>query len=142
MSLTREEIVGSRKGLKIVEVPTPEWADQSGNGAVFVRQVPASEADEAYAIVEGQAKGTLSRAKIMASWCVLGICDENGKRVLEKTDIPALLERPLTALQRCAVKIAELSGMLEEAERGEKKRRNERAKKVRIPTRKRRGPHG
>lgn len=110
MYLTKEQIFAA-DDIQFEDVPVPEWG-----GTVRVKSLMGNERDglEASMIV-GKGKNAQVnlenlRAKLVARSCV----DENGKRIFEDADIPALARKSALALNRVYEVAQRLSGISQE----------------------------
>lgn len=100
MALTKDAILAA-DDLPRAEVEMPEWG-----GTVWVRALGGSEFLAYAEAVEEMEDGV----EIMARLVVLSACDEDGKRLFDEADIPALKQKSLRAVKRLAEKAKELSG--------------------------------
>ncbi len=87
---TRNEILATLAD-SVQSVPTRAW------GTVYVRQLRGHEFDAFWSILEEEAG-----AQRLASFTVLALCDEQGKRLLKARDTTALLDGPLEPLAAVA----------------------------------------
>lgn len=108
--LNKETILAA-DDIQYEDVPVPEWG-----GVVRVKSLMGNERDglEASMIV-GKGKNAQVnlenlRAKLVARSCV----DENGKRIFDDTDIPALARKSALALNRVYEVAQRLSGITQE----------------------------
>ncbi len=108
-ALTRKDIASSKNLLRIEKFPTPEWGD--AKTWTYIRMLRADEADLVQRLCFQQAKAKTASTRIMAGWCVLGICDKAGKRLFGEDDIELFAQGPLIPLQRTALAIMELNGI-------------------------------
>lgn len=130
MHLTREAILNGKGRIQITQVPVPEWGD---NGAcVYVRTLRADEGGEVQQLAASHSKGEVNEARAMVGWCIMGICNKQGKRLFSEQDVDALLAAPLMAIQRCATAIMELNGVTEEAATQRRKKSGRTGKTIRI----------
>jgi len=107
MALSREDILQA-KDLVLKEVAVPEWG-----GTVFVKSMTAKERDafEASVTEIRGGKQSVRLENIRAKFAALTICDENGKRLFDEKDIPALAEKSAGALTRVFEAAQKLSGL-------------------------------
>ena len=119
--------------VKVKKIETPEWG---ADGYVYVRALQASDATRVQTLGEAGANGKAGEARALVGWCVLGICDKSGKRVLTEADTDALLKAPLGVLQRCVTAIMEINGLTEEGESERKKSTGRSGSAVRVRSRK------
>lgn len=103
---TRAIVLGSKRKVQLRKVPTPEWGKDA---YVYVRALQANEA--------GDMKDYTSEktALVAAGWCVLGICDGNGKRQYVRNDIGSLAKQPFRVIQRCADAVMDVNGFTADA---------------------------
>lgn len=112
-TLTKEQILAVNDQ-KIEKLQVPEW----GEGAeVNIRTLSAAERDKFEAsLVEyrgGQAIPKIDAYR--ARLCALAICDENGKRLFDDSEIAALAKKSGIALDRIATAASSLNGLDEKA---------------------------
>jgi len=100
-----------------LKVATPEWGD-----CVYVRRIPASELSEINRIQKKSEGGKESEASMAVWWCILGVCDNKGKRLFKDSDHKELMEAPLGAIARCAMAFAEFNSLTDDAEAALKKK--------------------
>ncbi len=122
--LTGKGIVESKQTFILKRVDVPEWNYDGldlAEAYVYARTLGGDQAGDVRDLAEQQeaAKGKKEEEALsMAGWCVLGICDEQGKALFTKEDIPALIVRSLVALQRCSNEVLalnDITGGTEEA---------------------------
>ena len=102
---TRAIVLGSKRKVQLRKVPTPEWGKDA---YVYVRALQANEAGDIKTYTSTDV------TSIAAGWCVLGICDSNGKRQYTRDDMEALAAQPLKVIQRCADAIMDVNGFTAE----------------------------
>lgn len=124
---TRAIVLGSKRKVQLRKVLTPEWGDKA---YVYVRALRANEGNDLKEYT------STDIALVAAGWCVLGICDGNGKRQYGRDDIDALANEPFKVIQRCADAIMDINGFTADAETTQKKTRRPRAS-LRVSARKR-----
>ena len=119
MSLTREAILKAKPKDGFRKVSTPEWGT-SGAGHVYVRRLRAS----GYATIQKLAKtlkqsgGDMAPDDAIASvlaWCMITMCDGDGKALFKTTDANKLMELEFAPLQRCFLSAMDLNGFAEDA---------------------------
>ena len=110
MSLSKDQIRKS-ESKRVHHVATPEWG-----GEVCIRQLLGRELTEATNIIEGRSKGDGTEGDNMARLCILYISDEDGNRLLDESDIPMLLDKPMAPLLRCMTIGMHVNGMSNEAQ--------------------------
>ncbi len=116
-ALTRKDIVSAEKLLHITKLPTPGW----GQGKwTYIRMISAEDADLVQRLCFEQTKNKSSSTRIMAGWCVLGICDKQGKRLFGEADIDIFAKGPLIPLQRASLAIMDLNGITGDDEAAKK----------------------
>lgn len=118
-ALTGKQIVECKNPLKIRRVDTPEWATAAGNDYVYVRMLRGDEAGEVQRLCKKAAEN--SEGEALAGWCVLGVCDKQGKRLFKAAHIKALVTGPWGPLQRCAHEVMKLNEITAGAEAKRKK---------------------
>lgn len=112
--LTRKGIAESEQTFILTKVDVPEWNYEGVDpkeAYVYVRTLGANQAGDVRDLAEQQeaAEGKQQEALSMAGWCVLGVCDEQGRLLFTKGDIPGLMDRSLMALQRCSTAVLALN---------------------------------
>lgn len=116
-ALTRKDIVSAEKLLQITKLSVPGW----GRGKwTHIRLIGAEDADLVQRLCFEQVKNKGSSARVMAGWCVLGICDKQGKRLFDETDIDSFAKGPLIPLQRVSLAIMDLNGITGDEEAAKK----------------------
>lgn len=105
MTLDRKAFLARRADIPRKAVEIPEWGE-----TVYVRGMTAGERDwfDRAARAEGGA-GSL-RAGLVCR-CVV---DENGERLFEPSDEAAIAELPAQVVEKLALEILRLSGLLQE----------------------------
>jgi len=98
MTLTREQILASRKDRKPVRVEVPEWG-----GDVFVRVLSAAQSLE---FTEGK-----SDRDVLFVMLVNCLVDEEGQRVFTDDDVEALAEEDFPVIMRVYQRVAEVNGL-------------------------------
>jgi hypothetical protein len=91
-----------------MRLEVPEWG-----GHVYVRGLTARERDE-FEIAVTKRKGgeTIWDVRnVRARLCVIGLCDEQGRRLFSDEEIPSLGKKSALVLERCFDTIRHLSGM-------------------------------
>ncbi len=105
--LSREEILNANDR-QLVEVPVKEWG-----GSVIVRGLSGKERDEYEASIisvkDGKAVQNYENAR--ARLVALCVVDEKGTRLFNKSDITALGNKSVAALQRVFNKCQELNAI-------------------------------
>ena len=86
--LSKDQILNAND-VKLEEVNIPEW-----NGSVYVRVMSAGERDS----FEIQATKPNGKQNLRARLAVLTVCDKDGNRIFEESDIPALAKKSASAL--------------------------------------------
>ena len=119
--------------VKVKKIATPEWGE---DGYVYVRELQASDATRIQTLGDTGTNGKADEARALVGWCVLGICDKSGNRVLTEADTDDLLKAPLGVLQRCVTAIMEINGLTEEGESERKKSAGRSGAAVRVRPRK------
>jgi len=110
--LKKDDILNSTPALAIELVEVPEW-----NGAVYVRELSASERDEYEESMLNACKiGNNTEVRMnfknaKARLVVKCAVDENGDRLFKDTDATALGAKSAKALTRLASVIERLSGL-------------------------------
>lgn len=99
--LSRKDILGF-KDSRVERVTVPELG-----GEVCIARLTAAEADKIAKIPE-DCPGSVGVA-------ILGVCDEDGKRLFSDDDAAALGKLPATAMKKLADAILELAGRAEGA---------------------------
>lgn len=120
MSLTGRQILTAKPKDGFRKVATPEWGDANGAGYVYVRRLRAS----GYATIQKLAK-TLKGAgadsdpdEAIASvlaWCIITMCDSDGKTLFKASEASKLMELEFAPLQRCFLAAMDLNGFSEDA---------------------------
>jgi len=87
-----------------------------------VKSLSATEALRVQGLAERIDKGKVDNIEAMATWCVLGVCNKQGRRLFKDDDVKVLMDGPFMPLQRCAEGILDLNGLGQGAER--KRRKN------------------
>ncbi len=109
MSLSKDEIL-SANDIYIEEVKVPEWG-----GNVYVKTLSGEDRDMLEAsMMEFSANGkpkTLKLQKLRGTLAALGICDEEGNRIFDDKDIPALAKKSAAALDRVVLAVQKLAAM-------------------------------
>lgn len=119
-SLTRDAIL-SADDIRIDVVPVPEWG-----GIVHIRTLTGLQREEyveSIRKVTGQGRKQSVEIVLQRSGAKLAaqtICDETGKLLFSKADIPALAAKSAKALQRVIDAAAKLNGIDDEAEENAK----------------------
>jgi hypothetical protein len=118
MALTRDEILGLQD-ITIKEIEVPAW-----KASVYIRKLTRGQQDE-YA-TRRFTKTAMKDGKTVDmdvdlfghdAWLVVqGVCDEDGKRIFTKSDIPKLNEKSGDAIGFIALEIVKFSGMKEDIE--------------------------
>jgi hypothetical protein len=108
---SRAAILNGKGGLKVKRVPVPDWVPGDKKAYVYVRQFRGEDAGEVRQLCADSMKPKANEAELQARWCVLGACDSKGKRMFTPEDVPALLERALMPLQRCAIEVMRMNGI-------------------------------
>ena len=119
-ALTRKDIVSAEKLLQITKLPIPGWGQGKWR---YIRMISAEEADLVQRLCFEQAKNKNPdgrSARVMAGWCVLGICDKQGKRLFGEADIDIFAKGPLIPLQRASLAIMDLNGITGDDEAAKK----------------------
>lgn len=103
-TLTKEEILNIDDRATLERVEIPEWG-----GEAYVRIMSGRERD---ALEESFRQGKKvsmldARAKLVAKT----LCDENGKRIFQDSDVPELTKKSAAVLDRLFDVAARLSGM-------------------------------
>ena len=108
--LTRGEILNAQD-IQTEEVHVPEWG-----GTVLVRALDGEERDALEAsMIQGKGKNAQVNLKnLRAKLVARSIVDENGKRLFEDGDIPALAKKSAAALNRVYEVAQRLSGITPE----------------------------
>ena len=108
--LTRDQILQA-KDIQTEEVHVPEWG-----GTVLVRALDGEERDALEAsMIQGKGKNAQVNLKnLRAKLVARSIVDENGKRLFEDGDIPALAKKSAAALNRVYEVAQRLSGITPE----------------------------
>lgn len=106
--MNRDDILNA-KDIKIEAVKA--WG-----GTVYVKGMTGRERDQFEAsIIRTKGRNqTINLQDVRAKLCVLTICDENGVRLFEDADIPALSEKSAGELQKVFEVAQRLSGITEE----------------------------
>jgi hypothetical protein len=94
----------SAPDLKPVPVNVPEW-----NGTVFVR--PLTGAERGALEAEAVADKTGNVATLRQRLAVRCICDQDGKRLFDDKDGPALAAKSASALDRICAAISKLNAL-------------------------------
>ena len=109
MGLTRDQLLQPR-ALPRESVPMPEWGEGE---EVWVRTISGTERDafeQASIEVRGKSREANLR-NIRARLCVLCMCDEQGKRILEDKDAEAFGAQPAPVLDRVFEVAQRLNGL-------------------------------
>lgn len=108
--LTRDQILQAND-IQTEEVSVPEWG-----GTVLVRALDGEERDALEAsMIQGKGKNAQVNLKnLRAKLVARSIVDENGKRLFEDSDIPALAKKSAAALNRVYEVAQRLSGITPE----------------------------
>jgi hypothetical protein len=104
MSLSKEDILGSKKKVKVKKVPTPEWANgkiKPADAHVYVRALSGVGVRQLQELTEQHEKGDLTAVDFGAHVCVLLVCDENGNPMLDAQHVDELMETSFAPLERC-----------------------------------------
>lgn len=115
--LTRKDIASSEKLLQITKLPMPGWGHAKWT---YIRMISAEDADLVQRLCFEQVENKGSSARVMAGWCVLGICDKQGKRLFGEADIDIFAKGPLIPLQRVSLAIMDLNGITGDDEAAKK----------------------
>lgn len=112
MSCSLEEIKeGCDAKAPVVRVQTPEWP---GDGYVFVRGMFADEAGASRRFDIENASEEEQETAAIIGWCILGVCDEDGNRLLEDDARTWLGKSLLAPVLRCAQATMKLNGTTED----------------------------
>ena len=108
--LTRNPILQAND-IQSEEISVPEWG-----GTVLVRALDGEERDALEAsMIQGKGKNAQVNLKnLRAKLVARSIVDENGKRLFEDGDIPALAKKSAAALNRVYEVAQRLSGITPE----------------------------
>lgn len=108
--LTRDQILNAQD-IQTEEVSVPEWG-----GTVLVRALDGEERDALEAsMIQGKGKNAQVNLKnLRAKLAARSMVDENGKRLFEDGDIPALAKKSAAALNRVYEAAQRLSGITPE----------------------------
>ena len=108
--LTRDQILNAQD-IQTEEVSVPEWG-----GSVLVRALDGEERDALEAsMIQGKGKNAQVNLKnLRAKLAARSMVDENGKRLFEDGDIPALAKKSAAALNRVYEAAQRLSGITPE----------------------------
>lgn len=106
----RDKILGSNN--KPVKVMVPGWVDGDPKAWVYVRAACGEDADEYQAICTAGVKGKNTSGRLHARWCALGACDKKGRRLFTADDVDVLVLKPFMPLQRCAIEVMRINGLL------------------------------
>ena len=108
--LTRDQILNAQD-IQTEEVSVPEWG-----GTVLVRALDGEERDALEAsMIQGKGKNAQVNLKnLRAKLAARSMVDENGKRLFEDGDIPALAKKSAAALNRVYEVAQRLSGITPE----------------------------
>jgi hypothetical protein len=101
--LSAQEIL-TVQDIPVVEVNVPEWG-----GIVRIRGISGEEATQ-FAESQGKGKGD-SLAKMVA----LAVVDEDGNRLFQDSDIPALKRKSMRAMLRIQAVALDINGLSDEA---------------------------
>ncbi len=104
--LNRKSIFSNTKKT-IEKVITEEWG---GNGFVYVRVFSAMEIHRIMDLAKKIQTGKVADVDALAYWCILGVCDKNGKCLFQDGDKDKLLKGPYAPMQRCAMRAMQLNG--------------------------------
>ena len=112
MSLTAKDILAV-KDFKTRTIEVPEWG-----GEVMLRTISGNDREKFETMVlektgkDGQVKDSkLIRATLLA----MTICNEEGKRILDKSTISALNDKSSKVIERLFLEASELNGLNEQA---------------------------
>jgi hypothetical protein len=96
MALSRDQILNAID-TKIETVPTPEW----GEGAfVCVRVLTGEERDRLEAFTADPDRGRGQNGDARARWAAAFLCDEQGARHFQDSDVKALAKKSAVVLDR------------------------------------------
>lgn len=110
--LTREQMLHAHD-IRTKTVDVPEWG-----GQVRVRRLTGEERDRyETSLIQEKKNGQVTRnlRNARARLVVLGVVDEEGKRIFSDADADALAQRSASAIERLFDAIRELSGMSDQA---------------------------
>ncbi len=110
MSLSKEQILGT-KDLVGDPVVVPEWG-----GTVYVGRMSGRELDRIQKWLrdmegEGASKNAGSKIALLAGML---ICDEDGKRLFQESEVEALVEKSHSAMKRIMELALKVNGLTEE----------------------------
>jgi hypothetical protein len=108
---SRAAILNGKGGLKVKRVPVPEWVPGDKKAYVYVRQFRGEDAKEVQQLCQDSLKDDADESELQARWCVLGVCNKQGKRQFTPEDVPELLQRALMPLSRCAIEVMRMNGI-------------------------------
>jgi hypothetical protein len=98
VTLTRDQILGSRRDRKPVPLDVPEWG-----GQVYVRVMSAKDQVE---LTDGHRPTDIPMLVLIH--CLV---DENGQQILEEGDIDALSQEDFPVIMRLFAFVAKLNGL-------------------------------
>lgn len=107
--LTREAVLASGAKVRVERVNVPEWGDGDPDAHVFVRGMNALERDRWDECL------TERRHELRAYTLLTCVCDESGKSLFNRDDLPFLLKL-YGPVERCLNVARRLSGMGHEEE--------------------------
>lgn len=110
--LSRDDILNAQD-FRTDEVDVPEWG-----GAVLVRELSAADADRiGFSMADKQGNIDLSKAEgIAMRTVVLGVIDEEHRRIFTGKDVRTLGGRSHLAVNRVAKRIMQLTGLAPETD--------------------------
>jgi hypothetical protein len=112
---SRNDILNSKN--QPVKVPVPGWVDGDPRAWVYVRAARGDDADEYQELCQQATKGKNLAGRVQARWCALGVCNKKGDRLFTVGDVDVLLNKPFMPLQRCAIEVMRVNGLLGAAEK-------------------------
>lgn len=115
-------LFNDRQDIQFADVPCPEWGDAGEPLVVRVRGLTAKEVDRyqsSLVSLDKKGRPQPNAGNARARLAVLGIVDDQGRRIFTDDDAGQIGDKNSAALTRVCEKIHELSGMggdaLEEA---------------------------
>ena len=116
MSLSREAILKAKPGDGLQKVSTPEWGGKASH--VYVRRIRASGYVTIQKLATRLKGGVAAHDDAIASvlaWCMITMCDAEGKALFKPTDVNKLMELEFAPLQRCFTAAMDVNGFSEDA---------------------------
>lgn len=109
--VTAKEILAT-EDRPLVELKVPEWGC-----SVWLRPLDAGTAMEAFEAFQKTAEGKERVKAGIEHMLIRVLCDEDGRALFTKEDVPALLKKNMKVIQRLITEATKLSAMTEEGQK-------------------------